>query len=83
MAQDLAALPALLDHVDELLAEGTIGGPRLNAADWQIGTSVRVLLAMEDVSRLVAGRPAEAHARRVQPDYPEIPAALSAFTAAV
>jgi len=78
--QDLAELPALLDHVDDLLGEGTIGGPQRNAADWQIGTSVRALLAFEDVGALVAGRPAEAHARRIQPDYPAIPAALSAFT---
>jgi glutathione S-transferase len=76
VAQDLAELPALLDRVDELLADGTIGGPRLNAADWQIGTTVRMLLAFEDVAVLVAGRPAEAHARRVQPVYPTIPAAL-------
>lgn len=75
--KDLAELPAVLDHVDALLADGTIGGPQLNAADWQIGTGVRTLLAFEDVGGLVAGRPAEAHARRVQPDYPAIPAALS------
>ncbi len=76
IAQDLADLPGLLDRVDALLADGTIGGSRLNAADWQIGTTVRVLLAFEDVGALVAGRPAEAHARRVLPDYPAIPAAL-------
>ena len=79
--EDRAELPALLDQVDALLADGTIGGPRLNAADWQIGTTVRMLLAFEDVSALVAGRPAEAHARRVQPSYPTIPAALPALTA--
>ena len=78
VAQDLAELPGHLDHVDALLADGTIGGERLNAADWQIGTTVRMLLAFEDVGALVAGRPAEAHARRVQPDYPAIPAALCA-----
>jgi glutathione S-transferase len=76
VAQDLANLPGLLDHVDGLLADGTIGGARLNAADWQIGTTVRVLLAFEDVRALVTGRPAEAHARRVLPEYPAIPAAL-------
>jgi glutathione S-transferase len=75
--QNLRELPALLDRVDELIAEGTLGGSRLNAADWQIGTSVRALLAFEDVGPLVAGRPAEQHARRVQPDYPAIPAALT------
>ncbi len=78
ITQDLAELPGLLDQVDALLADGTIGGEQLNAADWQIGTTVRVLLAFEDVAALVEGRPAEAHARRIQPDYPVIPAALSA-----
>lgn len=80
--RDIAELPGLLDHVDALLADGTIGGAQLNAADWQIGTGVRMLLAFEDVGSLVAGRPAEAHARRVQPDYPAIPAALQAYTTA-
>ena len=78
VARDLEEIPGHLDHVDALLADGTIGGERLNAADWQIGTTVRVLLAFEDVAALVAGRPAETHALRVQPDYPAIPAALRA-----
>ena len=33
---DLAALGGLLDRVDELIAAGTINGPELNAADFQI-----------------------------------------------
>ena len=37
---DLVALPAHIDHIDELIAAGTLGGPELNAADYQIGTSV-------------------------------------------
>src|SRR5437867_685766 len=36
---DLAALPAALDRVDALIAEGTIGGDEPNAADYQIATS--------------------------------------------
>jgi hypothetical protein len=55
-----------------------IGGEELGAADFQIGSTVRMLLAMQDVGRLVAGRPAETFARRVVPDYPEVPAALPA-----
>ncbi|MHB8694324.1 MAG: glutathione S-transferase family protein [Solirubrobacteraceae bacterium] len=74
--RDLAELPGLLDHVDELLEQGVIGGPELGAADYQIGASVRMLLAMQDAGRAVEGRPAEAFARRVVPDYPAIPAAL-------
>jgi glutathione S-transferase len=74
--RDLAELPELLDQIDRLLDESVIGGEELGAADFQIGASVRVLLAFDDVGRLVAGRPAETLARRVVPDYPQIPAAL-------
>ncbi|HZI90448.1 MAG TPA: glutathione S-transferase [Thermoleophilaceae bacterium] len=67
---DIAGLPALLDRVDELLAHGTIGGEQLNAADFQIAVSVRLLLAFEDVAPAVEGRPAAEHAHRVVPHYP-------------
>ena len=66
---DLAALPGRLDRVDALIAEGVIGGDRLNAADFQIATSVRLLLAYEDLAPYVEGRPAADHARRVVRDY--------------
>jgi glutathione S-transferase len=74
--RDLAELPGLLDEVDRLLQRGVIGHRRLGAADFQIGASVRMLLAMQEVRPLIAGRAAEAFAVRVVPDYPEIPAAL-------
>ena len=76
--QDLDRLPELLDEVDRLIALGVLGGDQLNAADFQIAPSVRMLLAMSDVARLVAGRSAATLARRVVPDYPAIPAALPA-----
>lgn len=76
--RDLRELPALLDEVDRLLAQGVIGGEDLGAADFQIGTSVRVLLAMRDVGELLRGRPAEEFARRTVPDFPEIPAVFPA-----
>jgi glutathione S-transferase len=76
--RDLAELPGLLDEVDRLLELGVIGGEQPGAADFQIGSSVRMLLAMEDVGRLVAGRPAQAFALQVVPDYPAVPAALPA-----
>jgi glutathione S-transferase len=41
---DIAALPSMLDEVDELISAGTLGGPQPNAADYQIATSVRLLL---------------------------------------
>jgi glutathione S-transferase len=74
--RDLADLPRLLDEVDSLLERGVIGGEQLGAADFQIGASVRMLLAFGDAGRLVTGRPAERFARRLVPDYPDIPAAL-------
>jgi glutathione S-transferase len=74
--RDLASLPGLLDEVDRLLEAAVIGGAELGAADFQIAASVRMLLAMADVGGLVAGRPAEAFARRAIPDYPAIPAVL-------
>ncbi len=74
--RDLAGLPALLDEVDRLLTAGVIGSDRPGAADFQIAASVRMLLAMQDVGRLVAGRPSEAFALALVTEYPSIPAAL-------
>jgi glutathione S-transferase len=68
--RDLAALPRLLDRVDELLENQTIGGAELNAADFQIATSTALLATMADIRPLIEGRSALEHARRVAPDYP-------------
>lgn len=76
---DWKQTPALLDRVDELIAEGVIGGADPNAADFQIATTVRVMLAFEDYEPLIAGRPAEALALRLWPEYPHaVPALLPA-----
>ena len=66
---DLGAVPDKIDRVDALLAEGVIGGEQPNAADFQIGTSVRLLLAYEDLKPYLDGRPAAEHALRVVPEY--------------
>jgi glutathione S-transferase len=76
--RDLGRLPDLLDEVDRLIAQGVIGGDQLNAADFQIAPSIRMLLAMTDIAHLVADRAAATLARRVVGDYPVIPAALPA-----
>jgi glutathione S-transferase len=76
--RDLAELPALLDEVDRLLELGVIGDGQPGAADFQIASSVRMLLAMQDVGRLVRGRAAERFALAVVPEYPEVPAVLPA-----
>ncbi|MGH2961016.1 MAG: glutathione S-transferase family protein [Solirubrobacterales bacterium] len=64
-----ASVPALLDRVDELIAAGTIGGEP-NAADYQIATAVRVLLAYDDLRGSIEGRPCAELAMRTLPDYP-------------
>jgi glutathione S-transferase len=62
---DLERLPALIDRVDELIAEGAIGGPEVNAADLQIAPSVRLLWCMRDIRPALEGRPAAELAERV------------------
>ncbi len=72
---DLASLPAKLDHVDELAQHGVIGGDAPTAADLQIGSTIRILLTLGDLHELTVGRPAERVGRRWFPDYPgEVPA---------
>lgn len=76
---DLEQLPALLDHIDELIAEGVIGGPEPNAADFQIATSVRLLMAFDQLRPLIEARPMGAWATGIAPDPGgRIPAALPA-----
>ena len=67
---DLRALPGMLDHVDGLIAAGVIGGEQPNVADFQIATSIAILLTLDDLRPAIAGRPAEALAGRLLPDYP-------------
>jgi glutathione S-transferase len=75
LAEDLAGLPAVIDRIDALAAEGIVNGERPTAADLQIGASLRVLLTLGDLRPLIEGRPAEEVARRWFPDYPgDVPA---------
>ena len=67
---DLAALPGLLDKVDGYIAAGTIGGDQLNAADFQIATSIGLAMTLDDLRPAIERRPAGALAKRVVPDYP-------------
>jgi glutathione S-transferase len=65
----VAQVPLVLDHVDELIADGVIGGEQPNAADFQIATSVRALLTVQDLQPAFAGRPAADFATRLVPDF--------------
>jgi glutathione S-transferase len=68
--RDLAVLPGLIDRVDELIERGVILGSERNAADFQIATSISLLLTMDDVRPMIEGRPAERLARDVVPHQP-------------
>jgi glutathione S-transferase len=70
LADDLSGLPAKLDHVDQLAAGGVIGGEEPNAADLQIGATLRVLLSVGDLQPLLSDRPCETIARRWFANYP-------------
>jgi glutathione S-transferase len=68
--RDIDALPGLIDRVDGLIEGGVIGGAERNAADFQIGTSVSLLLTMDDIRPIIEGRPAERLARELVPHQP-------------
>jgi len=68
--RDLAALPGMVDRVDELIERGVIGAAERNAADYQIATSVSLLLTMDDVRPVIEGRPAERLARELVRNQP-------------
>lgn len=54
----LQELPALLDAVDALIEAGAAAGEAPTAADFQLGSSLRLLNQIGDVRPLVEGRPA-------------------------
>jgi glutathione S-transferase len=66
---DLAALPALLDHADQLLEEGTLTLDPPNAATLQIMASVNVLGRYADLAELVASHACAEPARELFPHY--------------
>jgi glutathione S-transferase len=69
LADDLAGLPAKLDHVESLVQDGVIGAEQPTAADLQIGATLRVLLTVGDLQPLIEGGAGERIARRWFPDY--------------
>jgi glutathione S-transferase len=68
--RDLAELPGVLDHVDELISKGVIGGDSPNAADYQIAPSIRLMMTMDDLRPAIENRPAGKMAMRILPDFP-------------
>ena len=54
----IADLPALLDRVDALIADGVLGGEQPNAADFMVAPSLALVLYRPDALSLFEGRPA-------------------------
>ena len=67
---DLAALPGMLQRIDDWIEAGVLGGDPPNAADLQIATSVRLLMTLQDLRPAIEARPAGELALRIVPDYP-------------
>ena len=71
---DLAALPAMFDRVDRLLADGTLTVDRPNAAALQILITVRVLGAFGDLREFVQSHACSEPAQELFASYPaEVP----------
>jgi glutathione S-transferase len=71
---DVAALPAQLDHIDAWIADGVLGGEQPNAADLQIGSSIRLLMTLGDIRPLIEGHACQALTRWFEPQAGEAPA---------
>jgi glutathione S-transferase len=73
---DLTALPGQLDRIDAWIADGLLGGEQPNAADLQIGSTIRLLASIGDVRPLIEGRPAAELMRYFPPMVGEVPAGV-------
>jgi glutathione S-transferase len=71
---DFTALPAKLEQIDAWIVEGLLGGEQPNAADLQIGSTIRLLQTIGDVRPLLAGHRATELTRYFPPMVGEIPA---------
>jgi glutathione S-transferase len=74
---DLMHLDSHLERADDWIADGVIGGEQANAADLQIGSSIRLMQTLGDLAPRLDGRPVGELARRWFPDYPGFTPALS------
>jgi glutathione S-transferase len=68
--RDLAALPGMLQRIDDWIAAGVLGGSEPNAADFQIAPSLGLAMTLEDLRPAIESRPCGAMAKRIVPDYP-------------
>jgi glutathione S-transferase len=74
---DLAALPGMLQRIDDWIAAGVLGREQPNVADLQLATSLRLLMTLDDLRPAIESRPAGEMTLRLVPDYPgRVPAIL-------
>ena len=66
----LAEIGSALDHIDALIEQGVLGSDEPNAADFQIGGSLALLMAFDDVRERIEPRPAANLVRRLFAWYP-------------
>jgi glutathione S-transferase len=64
---DLAALPSVLEHVDELVGAGTLNGSELNAADFETAPSLALGAYRLDLREQFTTRPSWALVERLLP----------------
>jgi len=68
--RSLAAMPAMLQRIDDWIAEGVLGGEQPNIADFQIAPSLRLAMTLDDLRPAIESRPAGELAMRLVPHYP-------------
>jgi glutathione S-transferase len=66
----IAALPGMLQRIDDWIAQGVLGGEPPNAADLQIAPSLRLAMSLDDLRPAIEGRPAGQLATRIVPHFP-------------
>ena len=75
VADDLEALPGMVEEIEAFAEQGLIGGENPTAADFQIGSTVRILSTIRDLDPVFDGTVAREVAFRYFPDYAgDIPA---------
>ena len=60
----------MLDQIDGWIADGLIGGAEPNVADFQIATTLALLMTLDDLRPAIEARPAGKLAQRLAPGYP-------------
>jgi glutathione S-transferase len=73
---DLRALPGHLERIDGWIEDGLLGGEQPNAADLQIGSTIRLLLTVADLRELIGAHRAVELTRYFPPRAGEIPAGV-------